>query len=181
MHDQAANRQPGHRGFDAIYGEGSTLDKSGNDPHVRLRWMDEHGARHHVVYPTFALCGTSQVDDPVLAGALSRAYNRYMADFASVAPDRILPAINAYSGNRLIGVVSRDAARAQQFARKFGAQHAYTDYEALLRNPDVTVRSRGVMEKGSFCVQRIQEAKIEAKRRGRSLRDGEIQPACQQS
>ena len=56
-----------------------------------------------------------------------------------IADDRILPAINAYSGNRLIGVVSRDAERAQQFARKFGAQHAYTDYAALLRNPDVTV------------------------------------------
>jgi len=51
----------------------------------------------------------------------------------------------------------------------------------LVLNPDVTVRSRGVMEKCTFCVQRIQEAKIESGREGRALRDGDIQTACQQS
>lgn len=51
----------------------------------------------------------------------------------------------------------------------------------LLLNPDVTVRSRGVMEKCSFCIQRIQEAKIEAKREGRELKDGDVVTACQQS
>ncbi|GHG63252.1 TAT-variant-translocated molybdopterin oxidoreductase [Comamonas sp. JC664] len=53
--------------------------------------------------------------------------------------------------------------------------------ERMVLNPDVVVRSRGVMEKCSLCVQRIQETKAAANREGRPLRDGEIQTACQQS
>jgi len=51
----------------------------------------------------------------------------------------------------------------------------------LALNPEVTVRSRGVMEKCSFCLQRIQAARVTARREGRKVRDGEVQPACQQS
>jgi molybdopterin-containing oxidoreductase family iron-sulfur binding subunit len=51
----------------------------------------------------------------------------------------------------------------------------------LLRNPDVTVRSRGVMEKCSYCIQRINSARIEAKKENRPIADGEVVTACQQA
>jgi len=53
------------------------------------------------------------------------------------------------------------------------------DLTRMVLNPDVTVRSRGVMEKCSFCVQRIQEGKLTAKKQGRKLKDGDIKTACQ--
>jgi MoCo/4Fe-4S cofactor protein with predicted Tat translocation signal len=62
--------------------------------------------------------------------------------------------------------------------------YLYSDYDTpslkAMRNPNVTVRSRGVMEKCTYCVQRIQEAKILSQEQDRTIRDGEIVTACQQ-
>lgn len=55
------------------------------------------------------------------------------------------------------------------------------DLGRMVLNPDVSVRSRGVMEKCSMCVQRIQEGKLNAKKDGRRINDGEIETACSQS
>jgi molybdopterin-containing oxidoreductase family iron-sulfur binding subunit len=59
----------------------------------------------------------------------------------------------------------------------------YADFETpslkLMRNPDVTVRSRGVMEKCTYCVQRINQARAAAKLEDREIRDGDIVTACQ--
>jgi MoCo/4Fe-4S cofactor protein with predicted Tat translocation signal len=65
-----------------------------------------------------------------------------------------------------------------------GAKFPYNPVDELGRmvlNPDVTVRARGVMEKCTFCVQRLQAAKLEAKKEGRMIKDAEVQPACANS
>jgi molybdopterin-containing oxidoreductase family iron-sulfur binding subunit len=53
--------------------------------------------------------------------------------------------------------------------------------EELAMNPDVTVRARGVMEKCTYCVQRIRRGEIRARVDGRAIRDGEIRTACQEA
>jgi molybdopterin-containing oxidoreductase family iron-sulfur binding subunit len=55
------------------------------------------------------------------------------------------------------------------------------DLSRMVLNPDVTVRSRGVMEKCSFCVQRLQDGKLNAKKENRPVIDGEVQTACMQA
>jgi molybdopterin-containing oxidoreductase family iron-sulfur binding subunit len=61
----------------------------------------------------------------------------------------------------------------------------YQDFDTpqfkLQRNPDVSVRSRGVMEKCTYCVQRINQARIASEREGRTIHTGEVVTACQQA
>ncbi len=63
----------------------------------------------------------------------------------------------------------------------FNFTNSYPETIKMVQNPDVTVRFRGVMEKCTYCTQRIQEAKINAKNEARLVVDGEIQTACQQA
>jgi len=60
-----------------------------------------------------------------------------------------------------------------QYSKQFGEA-----FKAL-HNPEVTVRQRGVMEKCTYCIQRIQRARIEAEQLGRPIQDGEVVTACQ--
>ena len=58
---------------------------------------------------------------------------------------------------------------------------AQDDIGRMVLNPDVTVRTRGVMEKCSFCVQKIQSAKLDAKVQNTTVQDGAVQTACSES
>src|SRR6266566_3486200 len=67
------------------------------------------------------------------------------------------------------------------YAEKDGKYEAFPEPLSMLLNPDVTVREKGVMEKCTFCVQRIRGAQNQAKLEDRNVRDGDIVTACQQS
>ena len=89
---------PQHRGLGATYGPDETLheqtiwDKEvSTDPLRRLKFMDAQGTAVHIIFPTLGMVGFSSIQDPGLAAACARAYNRYCAEFASADPDRLRP------------------------------------------------------------------------------------------
>jgi molybdopterin-containing oxidoreductase family iron-sulfur binding subunit len=63
----------------------------------------------------------------------------------------------------------------------FSYTSSYTDVEKMVMNPDVTVRARGVMEKCTYCVQRIERVRIDTRVAGKEIKDGDIVTACQQA
>ena len=90
--------------------------------------------------------------------------------------------LNMQVYNRCVGTRYCENNCPYKVRRFYWFEYSHADPVAnLALNPDVTVRSRGVMEKCTFCVQRIEEVKIKARNEGRAIADNEIQPACQQS
>jgi predicted TIM-barrel fold metal-dependent hydrolase len=89
---------PNHPGLAKVYGadeslhEQTRLDKRlSTDPALRLSEMDANDTRVHIIYPTLGMVGFNSVQDPELAAALARAYNRYCRDFAAADPKRLKP------------------------------------------------------------------------------------------
>ena len=89
--------------------------------------------------------------------------------------------LNAQIYNRCIGTRFCGNACPYKVRTYNWFEPAFPEPLAEQLNPDVTVRSRGIMEKCTFCIQRIRRVEIDARAEGRQVADGEIQPACVQT
>jgi predicted TIM-barrel fold metal-dependent hydrolase len=106
-----------HPGMAKIYGENSTVDRSGNDPAVRLKYMDDLNVDVQVIFPTLGMHGFSgSVADEKLAAGFARAYNRYMGEFVSKDPRRLRGAMIVPANHPEIAVQEMKWARQQNLS-----------------------------------------------------------------